>query len=88
MQVVFFTNQMGIAKGKLRPEVFKSKVEDILTTLQLPVQVDNDGAWLLFLPFYEYLIWCLLYFCVPGFYSNWSWYLQKTSDGNVELLMW
>uniref|UniRef100_A0A3Q3BGY2 Polynucleotide kinase 3'-phosphatase n=1 Tax=Kryptolebias marmoratus TaxID=37003 RepID=A0A3Q3BGY2_KRYMA len=38
-KVVFFTNQLGIAKGKLRPEVFKSKVEDILSTLQLPVQV-------------------------------------------------
>lgn len=38
-KVVFFTNQMGIAKGKLRPEVLKSKVEDILTTLKLPVQV-------------------------------------------------
>uniref|UniRef100_A0A8C7WSQ4 Polynucleotide kinase 3'-phosphatase n=1 Tax=Oryzias sinensis TaxID=183150 RepID=A0A8C7WSQ4_9TELE len=38
-QVVFFTNQLGIAKGKLRPEVFKSKVEDVLATLQLPVQV-------------------------------------------------
>ncbi|XP_028275302.1 bifunctional polynucleotide phosphatase/kinase [Parambassis ranga] len=38
-KVVFFTNQMGITKGKLRPEVFKSKVEDILATLQLPVQV-------------------------------------------------
>ncbi|XP_056139074.1 bifunctional polynucleotide phosphatase/kinase isoform X2 [Lampris incognitus] len=39
MKVVFFTNQMGIAKGKLRPEVFMSKVEDVLSTLQLPVQV-------------------------------------------------
>ncbi|XP_056139072.1 bifunctional polynucleotide phosphatase/kinase isoform X1 [Lampris incognitus] len=38
-KVVFFTNQMGIAKGKLRPEVFMSKVEDVLSTLQLPVQV-------------------------------------------------
>uniref|UniRef100_A0A1A8D7H0 Polynucleotide kinase 3'-phosphatase n=2 Tax=Nothobranchius kadleci TaxID=1051664 RepID=A0A1A8D7H0_NOTKA len=38
-KVVFFTNQMGIAKGKLCPEVFKSKVEDILAALQLPVQV-------------------------------------------------
>uniref|UniRef100_A0A8C5DMQ6 PNK FHA domain-containing protein n=1 Tax=Gouania willdenowi TaxID=441366 RepID=A0A8C5DMQ6_GOUWI len=41
-KVVFFTNQMGIAKGKLRPEVFKSKVEDILATLQLPVQANDD----------------------------------------------
>uniref|UniRef100_W5KJP9 Polynucleotide kinase 3'-phosphatase n=1 Tax=Astyanax mexicanus TaxID=7994 RepID=W5KJP9_ASTMX len=38
-KVVFFTNQLGIARGKLRPEVFKSKVEDILQTLKLPVQV-------------------------------------------------
>lgn len=38
-KVVFFTNQMGISRGKLRPEVFKSKAEDILQTLQLPIQV-------------------------------------------------
>ncbi|XP_066534133.1 bifunctional polynucleotide phosphatase/kinase [Hoplias malabaricus] len=38
-KVVFFTNQLGIARGKLRPEVFKSKVEDILQILKLPVQV-------------------------------------------------
>ncbi|XP_063060348.1 bifunctional polynucleotide phosphatase/kinase [Engraulis encrasicolus] len=38
-KVVFFTNQMGIAKGSLKEEVFKSKVEDILQTLKLPVQV-------------------------------------------------
>ncbi|XP_068601970.1 bifunctional polynucleotide phosphatase/kinase [Brachionichthys hirsutus] len=38
-KVAFFTNQLGIARGKLRPEVFKSKVEDILASLQLPVQV-------------------------------------------------
>lgn len=35
---------MGIAKGKLRPEVFKSKVEDVLATLQLAVQVDGVQA--------------------------------------------
>ncbi|KTF93948.1 hypothetical protein cypCar_00027291 [Cyprinus carpio] len=43
-KVVFFTNQMGISRGKLRPEVFKSKVEDILQTLQLPVQVFASTA--------------------------------------------
>lgn len=35
---------MGIAKGKLRPEVFKSKVEDVLATLQLAVQVEGVQA--------------------------------------------
>lgn len=35
---------MGIAKGKLRPEVFKSKVEDVLATLQLAVQVGGTQA--------------------------------------------
>lgn len=41
---------------------------------------------------FYYLISCfymsVLLVCFPGFYSNWSWFLQKTSHGNVELLMW
>ena len=33
---------MGISRGKLKPEDFKSKVETILKTLQLPVQVSQE----------------------------------------------
>nr|XP_046150547.1 uncharacterized protein LOC123992940 isoform X2 [Oncorhynchus gorbuscha] len=42
-KVVFVTIQMGISRGKLKPEDFKSKVETILKTLQLPAQEVSDG---------------------------------------------
>ncbi|XP_073513891.1 bifunctional polynucleotide phosphatase/kinase [Phyllobates terribilis] len=38
-KVIFFTNQLGISRGKLRPEVFKAKAEAILDELGIPVQI-------------------------------------------------
>lgn len=37
-KVVFFTNQKGIAKGKVKIADFKKKVESIISKLQVPVQ--------------------------------------------------
>lgn len=38
-RVVFFTNQAGIEKKKVTPQSFKSKLEDIIKQLEIPVLV-------------------------------------------------
>ncbi|XP_059178049.1 bifunctional polynucleotide phosphatase/kinase-like [Physella acuta] len=55
-KIVFFTNQLGVSKGKTKIEDLKEKVQNVVSKLQVPVQVfiathdgeyrkPNDGMW-------------------------------------------
>lgn len=45
-RLVFFTNQAGIEKDKVKPETVRNKVEAIIKELAVPVQVsDKSFGW-------------------------------------------
>lgn len=43
-RVVFFTNQAGIEKMKVKPAEIKDKIEAIITALDIPVLVSSGCA--------------------------------------------
>lgn len=75
---------MGIARGKLKPEVFRSKVEEILAKLQLPVQVCGVVVQL---SSYLLITFQNSFLSISGVRVNQSGNLPETGDGNVGSLV-